>query len=273
MRIARVFAWDEPFKSWIASLTNLDATEQRQSETEILENSEFGATAEDRARALARARWTGYALSAIAIPLVAGGYVIPDPPGIVILLLLAMPWVALAADTMGQGLFSVVPARNDAHPSLFLALLIPGVVLAMRALYDDPMLEWELPIGAGLIAGGVFALVLALADRGVLDSPGKFLVVLPFAIAYGFGAVAAANAWLDSAPAAVKEVAVMGKHRTYGRHSSFYLQVEPWGPRTTAQDVSVSFPLYNAALPGGTVCVSLHPGALRMAWFKVARCR
>jgi hypothetical protein len=270
--VARVFRWDARFKDWLATLTNLDAVERRQSETGILGNPRYGATQEDRAGALARARTTGYILSALAIPPTVCGYIFYNPPAILILLLAMLPWVALAADAMGQGMFTAVPSRNDAHPSLFMALLFPGVVLAFRALADYHLLVWEVPIGAGLVAGAAFTLLLGLADRGLLNHPGKFVLAAIFAVIYGFGVVAEANAQFNPTPAATYRVAVLAKHQTSGRHATWNLRLAGWGPRPNGEEVSVPPALYGSVRPGDTVCVGLHAGALAIPWFLVTRC-
>jgi hypothetical protein len=274
LRVAKIFAADAPFEAWLARLGNLDAADFRRSEAEILRDPALGDDVSARADALAKARWVGGVLSAIAVALGAWGYLAPNPSGLVTLLLIVMPWVALGMDAAAPGLFAVNNWRNDARSNLAAALILPGLVLTVRALTEYDLLEWQLALGASLIIGGTFALLLALADRSVLNSVSRFILVLPFALFYAFGAVAQANVWLDVSPPTIEQVAVVGKHGSSGtRRASWYLSLAPWGPRTTPEDVLIARPLYDSVRPGDKVCVTVHPGALSISWFSVAPCR
>ena len=42
---------------------------------------------------------------------------------------------------------------------------------------------------------------------------------------------------------------------------------------TGPTDIAVSRTAYDALGPGQTACVTLHPGALRMAWFEADVCQ
>ena len=65
---------------------------------------------------------------------------------------------------------------------------------------------------------------------------------------------------------------VVDKHLTRDRHTSWYLRLAPWGPRTEARDVAVTPELYESTDKGQAVCVALHNGALNVHWLTVSQC-
>jgi hypothetical protein len=272
LRIPQIFDLNSSSQAWLGTLSDLDAADRRASENELLlagdpRRANLGA----RTRALERARRIAR-ITLVVAALGIWGLFVPDYAGLTIVLLTALPWVVLAIDAASHGLFAVNDWRNDARPSLAPALVIPGLVLAGIALKDYSVLKWDVPIAVSVAGGVFFAMLLALADRSVMNSARRFVLVLPFAIAYCFGVISQANARLDSIPPTIFRVAVAGKHWSSGRPKIWYLRLASWGPLTVPADVSVPGPLWEAVRAGDTVCVSLHAGALRIHWFTVGQC-
>jgi len=97
--------------------------------------------------------------------------------------------------------------------------------------------------------------------------------VLFFAIMYGYGLTVAANTLPDRSKAASYIVLVTGKYATSGsRSTTYYLNLEPWGPIQKPNVLTVSRDFYQAAAPGDGVCLDLHAGALRVPWYKLVNC-
>lgn len=98
-------------------------------------------------------------------------------------------------------------------------------------------------------------------------------LLAPLFSVYPWGGLTLANALLDHGAPEVFRVAVRGKHVSEGKHTSWNLELDPWGPVTERKDVDVGPRLYGAVSMGDRVCVALHPGALGTRWYVVRRCR
>jgi hypothetical protein len=273
LRIPQIFDLNSSSQAWLGTLSDLDAADRRASENELLlagdrRRANLGA----RIRALARARWiAGTTLVVAAFGI--WGMFVPDYAGLTIVLLTALPWVVLAIGAASHGLFAVNDWRNDAHPSLAPAIVIPALVLAVTTLKDYSILKWDVAIAVSVAGGVFFAMLLGLVDRSVMHSARRFVLILPFAIAYCFGVIGQANARPDSIPPTIFRVAVAGKYWSSGRTKIWYLRLASTDALTVPADVSVPGPLWEAVRVGDTVCVNLHAGALRINWFTVGQCQ
>jgi hypothetical protein len=84
--------------------------------------------------------------------------------------------------------------------------------------------------------------------------------------------VIAANTLLDESIGRTYSVGVRGKHTSHGRSTSYYLELEPWGPIDKPNRLSVSALAYTTTAIGDAVCVSLRDGALNAAWYRQVKC-
>ena len=91
---------------------------------------------------------------------------------------------------------------------------------------------------------------------------------------YGAGAPILVNLRFDRSEGHVYQAPVEAHRVTYGRGGPGYsLRLGYWGPGDRcALQAGVPRAVYFALNPGDTACVSLHPGALGMAWYRIARC-
>jgi hypothetical protein len=276
LRLGKFFRIDDPFRAWLAGLPDLDEPARREAEAEIRSNPAWGATAEARSGTLSRANRTVNVLSLATLALAVVAAEIFEPPVILILALVAMPWVAIAIHLTRQGIFVSTISRTETRPTLFIPLFVSGLPLALRAAIDYQPLDWQLSIGAGLIAGGLFAAAAAFADKSLLKDSVRLLIILPFAVAYGFGVVGEANGGLDTAPPTIERATVFTKSLQNGYSwlavPKARLQLSPWGARTVPTDAAVSESLWNATRFGEAVCVNIHPGLLRLPWLTVTAC-
>lgn len=108
-----------------------------------------------------------------------------------------------------------------------------------------------------------------------IDKRQVFLVtVFLFTASYVLGVITQTNALLDTALPQSFPATVFRKTISRGAKggSNFYLWLGPWGPRQETSTESVAPWLYNSVAPGQSVCVLLHPGALKIPWYTVTSC-
>jgi hypothetical protein len=142
------------------------------------------------------------------------------------------------------------------------------ILCGMVTLWDSPYpLQWGNLILVAVTLGSLLAFV---AIKNLRD----WLWLKSFALAlfnsfYGLGVAMELNQDLDHDPPKIERAHVMEKRETNGRHSSYYLKLGPWGPRRSAQEMSVRYSAYRLASKGADVCIEVHPGAFRATWIKI----
>jgi hypothetical protein len=94
----------------------------------------------------------------------------------------------------------------------------------------------------------------------------------PAPVEPGYGAGLEVNALLDQSTPISYPVAVLSKHVSRGRSTSYHFAPAPWGPYRTSEDVRVPGWRYRQTQVGDTVCVALRTGALWVAWYTVGSC-
>lgn len=274
-RIKLPILWktDSAWESWFADIPDLDAEEAKSFEAAVSANPELGATPEDRQQRLARARsiarlaiWANAALAAWA-------FLYPRPYELVILVLVALPWIAVWIMAREPGLYGFNAPRNSARPDLTVLLISPGLLLMLRAMADVQIIDWQPLLGWILLVTTCLLGTIVWALPAAREKPAGAALTLLLLIAYGYGTSTLANALLDRSPAASYATQVHGKHVTGGRQRTPQMRLGPWGPRKAAADVTVPWDLYRSTGIGDTVCVVVHAGALGVPWYRVVNCR
>lgn len=271
LKVTWAYETDPVLEAWMGAFPDLDAEERARGEAELLRSAALGVDEDERARSLARARKVARVLNGAALTACAWGWLYPRPYSAAVVTLGVLPLIGLATLLGGRGRYGFDTRRNDPRPSLVLTVIGPGPVLALRAILDVRVLDWK-PLLLGAVGGGL-VLVTAIAFG---DRPRKLwslALLAPLVSAYPWGALSLANALLDRETPEVFRTAVRGKHISGGKHTSFDLELDPWGPVTDRESVDVGRPLYDAVSQGDDVCVALHPGALGVRWYVVLRCR
>jgi len=270
LRIPTGLQTDGAFDAWIITLPDLDAAELRESEAEIAANLEFGATSEERLARLARAAKVSKVLNLVAIFVGVWGLFWPHPYWGSIAVLATLPWVAMMLMVQSRGLYRVTEGLKNAHPTLISLYFVPASVLTLRATLDFQFLDWQQAMQTIVICGVGLVLIARASNHGA----GSWVLIILWAGLYAYGAVAEANGLFDRSRPELFRVKVLDKHVVHGsHHTTFYLRLEPWGPRQASRDAEAAAALYNSINPGDTVCVHLHAGALKIPWYFVLACR
>jgi hypothetical protein len=262
-------------KQWFAArYPDLDVQEQQQEEEIILQDDSLGHTTAQREEKLAQARKTAKVLNIVSG--VAAGWLFlqPQPYQWAITACLLLPVVGAAALWLHTGVLRPDERKNSAYPALTSTLLFPSLVLLLRVVLDFEILNYELLWPTAAAVAVLFGTAVLIGSREfVLRGASRWsagLAVVAYAALYGFSATAAYNCTFDEARPAVYQTKVLGKHYSSGKTTTYYLKVAPWGPRTEAEDVTVTEEYYDRIQPGVTTQIYLMPGKLQVPWFTVA---
>lgn len=253
---------DEVLVNWLAGLPNLDLLDQQRAVRELLERPELGASEDERRHALEEARPIARVATIATVAAGAWGLFYPRPYPAAMLMLAVIPIVATALVLGGRGRYAIAEDRNEVRASLSVPLCGPGIVLAMRALVDFRVVDWQRPLVWTLLAS--IAVTLLVVAR--TPAPRRRWSLAPnallFSAFYVWGALNMANALLGDGKPVTHRVAVVDKHIASGKGPNHHLHLAPWGPFPEGEEVTVSRELYRSVEVGSTVCVMLRSGAL-----------
>lgn len=262
---------DERLEGWFADISNLDEVES-ESLLEALEaDTELGATLSERRERLAfyrkLANWGNGAGWAVA----AWAWFKPEPYYWAVLAVAAAPWVGAVLIAYSNGRITGNPVRNDPRPQVFSLLLIPTLVLMLRALLDNNVIDWQRAIVLTLIASVLITTAATLALPKLTRGFSAIAWLLVGALIYGGAAVVQANAIFDNSKAQRYQAIVRDKSVSSGKHTAYELSLTAWGPRP-AETVEVAKSLFDQTKVGDTVCPALSAGALGIRNFWIGRC-
>jgi hypothetical protein len=276
LRLDSGYRGDSVLDAWIATLPDLDQRERDASQARLAADRSYGASPQERLSRLATARQFARVAQAVTLALSAWAYIYPRPYLLVIALVALLPWCAVALVGWSRGLIRFDSSRNDVRPNIAIVLILPGIVLGVRALFDTHMLDVSSALEYGAVVGlPLLAAVMLVNDRSS-DRPrargwGVLLLAL-VALPYGAGVLSLSDVLLDHQPAQVFSTQVDNKYISSGKHPQPYLVLAPWGPETMGDKVAVSRAYYAQTPIHATVCAVLHPGSVRLRWFDVREC-
>jgi hypothetical protein len=220
-------------------------------------------------------RWLGYGLMvAGAVLPVVSVLARPDLTNEALTLAaIVVPAAMLALVVHTPAAFEVKARRSPARVINFL-LVLPSASL-MVAAFTTPLLVPQVGFLTAAAGAAIGLLIWLWAPRrSASANPMILLLFLAlFGGGYGAGAPVLVNQRFDRSAGQVYQAPVEARQVTYGRGGPGYsLRLGAWGPLTDARWVGVPRAVHDALNPGDTACVTLHPGALGMAWYRIARC-
>ncbi len=212
----------------------------------------------------------------------------PVPYEVVIGLLIALPWVAIAAAKLSGG--HVLMAQDDdasGLPGLFSLALFPSIALVGRVASDFPLVNaW--PAGVVMASIGLVIVLAALfmprsrsgetvrsqnARRRPFDGwLWKLVMLLPLVLAYAYGVAVFANGYGDTRIVQTYRVAIVGKSMHSGKGSHYLLELAPWPLGNSTGNEPVPSEIYAAVKPGDDICFDEHAGRFGWHWTRLHLC-
>jgi hypothetical protein len=267
------FLTDDDFRAWFKQITDLDKRDRDALLDEIAHEPQLGATPEERLDRLPTAKTWGIFITivtgAFAAILVFGS---PELQYLSALELAIAPIIVLFLLHRSPLLYAIFKPRSDPRAELSIALMLSsfGLLIYGRGIHFvsmQPLMLVVVPIGL------VYAVVLYSASSKGPSGQGAFVAMLFFVGLYSFGLGVLADTMPDRGTAASYTADVIAKHVSRGgRSTSYYLDLSPWGPQESPNQLSVSSRTYNATAIGDQVCLSLHRGSLHAPWYQLVDC-
>jgi hypothetical protein len=266
-----LFSPDEEFQRWFEDIPDLDVRDAEETHKQLMASPRLGASPKER-----EARITLYSrIAAVANAL--GGAIMfwvwffPRPYDLAIASAVAAPLVGVALVVSSRGALAFESPKTDPRKDV-IGLLVAGFAVLIRAVSDIQVLDWRDTLGPAA-ALAVVALGATWALRESIRDNQASRIVFAMGFAFIGGAdLLEANMLLDRAKPSEFHAKALGKHVSSGKHTSYDVELSPWGPRREAADVDVGRRLYGRIQVDQAVCVFLWPGALNIRWFDVDTC-
>jgi len=183
-----------------------------------------------------------------------------------------LPWVVVWMQARWPELVNVMGDKADPRSNMTFVFFGSGFAMLATLL---PNLQIDDMLKLGEIAT-IPALVLAVAlYKASPSSPNKLtksLTMLILAALYGYGMTQQADTLLDKSAAQNYTTQVVRKTYSTGRHSHYYLYLNPWGPMSSGERASVNHSFYDSVAEGSSVCITAQDGALKVGWHTVHAC-
>jgi hypothetical protein len=273
VRITGSYETDDVFRAWMSGLANLDAVDFRASQEAIESSPALGNTMRSRHATVQTARdRIGMAAFAFAVAMVVILW-IPSPPGVVIAILGALPWLGIFIVGRSGELYRLHDVKNDARLNIRPVLYVPGLVLALLALRNVHIMAWRLAGTSSILVSGVLvAAAICIGKKPRASAPSVAMLFL-LSLGYGYGVVAFGDSMMDQSTPRVYHLERIGAGVSSGRGGIWrWLEFAPWGPQPGPQRTSVSSEVFEAAGRGEPVCANLRRGALRIEWYELVPC-
>ncbi|TKG94298.1 hypothetical protein EYV94_13520 [Puteibacter caeruleilacunae] len=265
---ARLLAWVyQNFK-------DLDHEETINDEQEIFKNEEYGRTSKERKNKLKKAKKITKILNISAWVVAAFLWFYPEFYKIQIMLCALIPIIGLIVMNRSKGLIRLDEKTNSARPNILSTVFIPSLALLIRSSKDCEIFDysnfWNYAIVICLI---LFIMVVKELKENYNFKQGTTYVALigflMFGAMYTYGLIITSNlAFNDNEPSAYK-TEVLEKRISTGKHTSYYLKIDKWGPQNEIEEVSVSKSMYEKKKIGDSAIVYFNTGALDIPYYMV----
>jgi hypothetical protein len=258
------------------TLINLDQEALDLAKQEALSNPDLGVSPPLREEKLKEVKkpsnYINYAGAAIAFWVM----LYPKPYDAAILTAMLFPVGVAAIIIVYKGTIKLNAEDEKPYPNLSYSATAPGAALALRAFLDFEILSYPTWLWYCL---GIVSLTLSTAFlRSTKEINFKAwsdlaaVLYLSFMLyMYLYGAYMMMNCEYDSSKPQVFTTLVSDKEISSGKHTSYYLRLEPWGPRIYSENVRVTSTQYEAIAIGDVIHVHLYSGALKSPWFLVSK--
>jgi hypothetical protein len=258
--------------TWLEDIPDQEELAQAAFLEQVKADTSLGVDVESRMQALKRSRMLAGAVQVAAVGIYFFARFTSGYEGWCMALLAAFPWLALALVAMNPKLLRLGFTKNDPRASVMLALMFPIVALFITSLDLDVFEKiaiWPWAVLPAMLLAGTMLIV----SRNEKDPYGwRVAGAVIFACFYGGSSALVGDVMLDTSPVTRFATTVVGHSVSRGKSTRYYLDLAAWGPRNAGEHLSVSKAAFDANPVGASVCMQMHPGALKLPWAAMGSC-
>jgi len=274
LKVSTYFARTNEIVEWLSeNYSDLDIVQANQEKEEILNNEEFGWTAEQREEKLINAHrtakilnWTGGLIGAWTLCLA-------NPYEYAIIASVVFPIICVIVLKYFNGLIRIDERKDTAYPTIFWAIFASSMGLCLRGLLDYNILDYSKIWTPSILIALTYIAVLTIGNKEFKFNKAKdYLTIIGFSIfmfGYGYGAVITLNCVYDKSEPETFNAKILSKRISSGKSTTYYFELTPWGQKKEVDEVSVSKDLYNRLEKNDNVNIYFMKGQFDIPWFDV----
>jgi hypothetical protein len=249
---------------------DLNATGYEEDLAEIYRDENLGASLEEKAKTF---KGINKCCNVLNISFLLLGMVWcglwPRPYQMVIWFLAILPLVAMLFAIRFRGLVTLDAKRYSAYPSVVVAFLTAPLILAIRAVADWNILEWDkFWVPFALLSLGLLSAVYWLIPD-LTKKFGKAMIFVLFCAAYGYGTTVTVNGILATSNYRRYHPKIIEKCSVINRGVTYYITLSPWGPKKKDVEVRVRRWVYNKYSIGDAATVYVRDGKFGIPFYFV----
>lgn len=238
----------------------------------IYEDPTLGMDKTEIDRRIKQAKLEIYILNGLIIVLGLLPWILGTSPWWGTVLLILGPLAALYLMHRHKGIVQLEELKKSPAPSIFFPIALSAAMLIIsivniHILKYGPI--WSPAIGITVLLSLSLFFVSRHIDWRKQTKIAAAIMFLVFFLIHGYASVLQLNLLMDKAASQQYEVRVENKRISKGKRTSYYLKLSPWGPRSSAEEVSVPSGIYNNVDINGVVIVHLYKGGLDIPWYQV----
>lgn len=185
---------NDEIKNWLfQNFPDIAELEALEDEKEIAQNEDLGTTEEARFQRVGEAKKAARIMNTIAWISLAWILFYPHPYTIAITVGILIPVVTLFICYFYNGLMKGGDKQKSGYPSVVIAFVLPGMVIALRSMLDNTILSYRNGWISIMLISVILYLLYLLPTQGLKPKNTTdyiFLCILPFFVfAYSFGSV------------------------------------------------------------------------------------
>jgi len=272
IKVSRYIAGDQELLNWLDKrFINMDTDEYEAEQQEILNNEEFGLTEEVREARLSSAKKATWAFNIAGYIIAALVYFYGRDW--VITLGIAYPLIAVLYVQQTNGLVKLVEKKNSAYPSVMSGFLFVIMALGLFLLNNVSILQLKPLFQLSLIVFLFFGAAIYLINKDLrvtsLEKFGQLIFFYVIFFLYCLSSCTAINCVYDNSVPQYFHPKILNKRISNGKHTSYYVELEPWGPQHLVKEEDVGRTRFNELKVGETATVQMQSGRLGFPWYTV----
>lgn len=253
---------------------DLDELAAAKSYKNIIEDNTYGFSEMERQAQFKKAQTSAKVLNWGAGIVSAWTFFWPEPYTIAIVASMLFPIAAIALLKVFKGLIRIDEKKNSPYPSVLLAFFIPSAALLIRSIMDFNLIDynkvWWLVLLMTAAIIGVLFIGNQEFDWRKKQDVFTAIVIVAISAGYSYGALVCSNCVFDRSSATLFYAQVLGKSKSTGKTTMYYLDLAPLNSAPIPNDVQVDKITYQRIMEGDSVKVLFLKGRWGIPWLEVS---
>jgi hypothetical protein len=202
-------------------------------------------------------------------------WIYPYPYKLAFSLVLPLPIIGLVMNGLSRpslvSLVSISRAEGEEKYDLADFIQFPGIVIFIRVLIDFEFESFYSILKVGSLAFILLLLILFATHKRIhAATPDKLIIyfsIISNIALYSYAATYGVNCVFDNSEPIAFPTKVIDKSISRGKHTTYYLKVEPWGHHHDPERISVPKDQYKETVIGQEVTVDYMSWLLGIPWY------